>query len=333
MKRALFLIIPCISFVVGCPDTPQALATESSQNPSESVSLDKGITRGPRGRKGRKGKHGKHGKQGPRGFVGLVGTTGPTGPTGPTGIQGNTGPTGPIGPTGNNGPTGPTGPQGATGPMGIQGPIGKPGPLVNEFHTYALEEFISGGVTSGTIGALGWSTTTGAGISYIAAEQNHPGIVRMAPTEVGLSTLYLSPNFTTDPSDDFDFRTIIRPRGATYLASLRVGLGHNLLGLPDSGIYFEYTSSSSNWQAVVKQGGSVLGSQDTGVSFVSGAWYNFRIQRTSNGISFFIDDALVSTITTDPTDPLSVFVQSNLTSLGFTADVDYMSIQWPTLCR
>lgn len=332
MKRSLFFTISVISMVCCSFEGPEAFASDVQGTPSEGFSLEKGLTRGRRGRKGRKGKKGKRGKRGPRGFIGRIGPMGPKGRHGPIGIQGPVGPIGPKGAIGSPGPTGPTGPAGIQGPTGPVGPMGEPGPLTDESHTYALEEFVSGGLNSGTFGALGWSSTDEAGISYIPAEQDHPGILRMRPTVTGLSSIYLSPNFVTDTADDFELRFIIRPGDLTGIWSFRVGFGNNMPNAPLSGIYFEKNLSSSNWQIITLDGGT--NTIDTGIPVTATSWYNLRIKRTVTGLSFFINGTAFDPLNSDiPAGPLNAFVQADLQALGFNVDIDYMSIQWPTLSR
>ena len=333
MKRALFTTISVISMALCCFDGPQAFAADTGNEPSDSFSFEKGLTRGSRGRKGRKGKHGKRGKRGCRGFIGRIGPTGPHGPQGPIGIQGPVGPVGPVGPAGSQGPTGAQGPAGDTGPMGPVGPAGEAGPIVDESHTYALEEFVSGGINSGTFGALGWSATDEAGITYIPAEQDHPGILRMHPTATGLSSLFLSSSFVTDPADDFELRFIVRPGTLVGLTSFRVGLGDYLPNAPISGIYFEKNLASINWQIITIDGPTVS-TIDSGILFNPTSWYNLKIKRNGTGLSFSINGIPFDPLNNDiPSAPLNVFAQADLSALGFSADIDYMSIQWPTLSR
>lgn len=332
MKRALFSAISVVSMICCSFESPDAFASDVQAPSQEFFSLEKGLTRGRRGRKGRKGKRGKRGKRGPRGYVGKIGPIGPKGRQGPIGIQGPVGPMGPKGATGSAGPSGATGPTGPAGAMGPVGPMGEPGPLTDERHTYALEEFVSGGLTSGTFGALGWSSTDEAGISYIPAEQDHPGILRMYPTLTGLSSFYLSPNFVTDTADEFDLTFIVRPGNLTGIWSFRVGLGNNLPNAPLSGIYFEKNDSSPYWQIIIKDGGT--STLVTNIPVTATSWYNLRIKRTVAGLSFFINGTAFDPINGNiPVGPLNAFVQTDLQNLGFKIDIDYMSIQWPTLSR
>ena len=91
---------------------------------------------------------------------------------------------------------------------------------------------------------------------------------------------------------------------STALERFTVRTGFFSIALPNTivqAIGFEYDDSQNGgrWQAITSDG--VETSVDTGILVVAGDWYkhSFIINRAATEVKFFIDDVLVTTITTN----------------------------------
>ena len=264
------------------------------------------------GPQGPQGVPGPVGPQGPQGFTGVTGPTGPQGVPGATGPQGLQGITGPAGPQGFPGPTGPQGPQGLTGmtgPMGLQGvqgvagpagPQGVPGAMGDPSNTCQVEEFLSGGSTSGTIGALGW--TTNVSVSATRDGANAPGVLRLLTISGGTAYLSLeadtsSPAGSIFPNMPFDVTWIFRRQTPAVPTIFRMGFVSDVAGhAPADGLYFDGQTDGSGtlrWVAMTRAAG-VENPTETGI-VDDNTYHRFRIRRTSGGeTEYLIDNVQVA---------------------------------------
>lgn len=113
------------------------------------------------------------------------------------------------------------------------------------------------------------------------------------------------------------------------------GLNNAFAAEPTDGFYFLYDrlNRGDNWIAVSAEDG-VYTRTDTGIPVVAGQWYHLYAvcNATATSIEYYIDGALVATITTniaDTSDPLGVSV-SMLKSAGTTARtslIDYFAAE------
>jgi len=237
---------------------------------------------------------------------------GPQGPTGPTGPQGPIGPAGPQGATGQTGPQGPAGPQGVQGP---QGPQGSSADLDNPYTTCQVEEFMSGGTASGTIGNLGWSSNGTAWYGQTPSPFN-PGVIELQGS--GLLNLRLVPEVKGPFNyvgvvfpDPLAYNTNVVPR-TKWIARSRSSLNPAFSGYvwrmgfmddvnanpPTTGIYFEVrpVGSRFKWFAVIRADGSEAFAADTGAE-EDADFQVFEIRRnaTNNSWEFAVNGALAAT--------------------------------------
>lgn len=263
----------------------------------------------------------------------------PPGPRGFPGAAGDSGQDGATGATGPTGPAGPTGPTGATGATGAAGSISAPGRYIQDegggvygfYYDKAYNDlrdcFIGGNLTSGSIGELGWSTTTTGTTSLtrmFPPVSNHPGVIRVSVggSATGRRSVHMGPlssdTVFTDALEHCDwlFRTSSLVAGATNHRSLFMGFGENIdndfLGLQSLGFLCfpgndkGLGAASDNWLAYTRNGGGgvLQTTVDTGVAATATTdWRHFRISRTTAGgtvYRYYIDDMVtpVATIST-----------------------------------
>ena len=296
---------------------------------------------GPQGLQGVPGATGPQGLQGVPGATGPQGLQGVPGATGPQGLQGVPGATGPQGLQGVPGATGAQGPQGIQGVQGVQGPPGPQGPpgiLSDPTMTCAVEEFLSGGTTSGTIGVLGW--TTNAGVSITRDGPNAPGVLRLSMQSGHAAYLTLNPA-TTPPvgsiftDTPFDITWIFRRQTASLPLMFRMGLMSEVdAHAPLDGIYLETLTDGASplrWVATTRADG-VENVTETGI-LEDNTYHRFRIRRTAVGeIEFLIDNVQVALhpSTIDPAVSMTVVLQ---VSAGTVVLSDYVSLCFNGLNR
>lgn len=190
-----------------------------------------------------------------------------------------------------------------------------------------VDRFIGGNLTSGSIGELGWSTTTTGttALTRLTGVSKHPGIVRLSSG--GAATGRLSIHFGPASASgiflnaldycDFLIRTSSLVAGATNTRSITFGFGSDIdaafLGTDSVGfIAFPGTdvglgAASNNWTCFSRSGGggALQTTTTSGVTATATTdWKHFRIKRNLIGTAsyiFYIDDMVtpVATITTN----------------------------------
>ncbi len=188
------------------------------------------------------------------------------------------------------------------------------------------DEFMTGAVSSGTIGHLGWFTTGGT-ISNIS-ELNEPGIIRKDTSAVSGTTSSLLLSGTQGNISYLNSRSVIwRARLNTNDANttIRIGESNGCTVSPvSSGAYFERLDGETNWFAVTRNAG-VQTRTDTGVAAGTDFAYFSYINNVGTSYSFFINDVLVATHTTNIfpgfTSPCAQI--TNSTAAAKTFDVGY----------
>jgi|SRR5688572_12584442 len=264
------------------------------------------------------------------------GTVGPTGPAGPTGAPG---PTGPAGTDGVAGATGPTGPTGAAADIAL---------LARNTQFVVVDHFDSVGgtlsVTSGNVidvltGTGSWTAQATAGTGTISAlngEADHPGIMRLTSGNVsgnaigiyrGVKSTTFAPPILANQV--FRVQFIIRlPSIANVL--LQVGLQSAVSNAATDWIRFFYDTTVSAEMVVSTKAANV---ETTPVSIgVPGTdWMRLTIEQEVIGtINFYLEDTLVSTMTTNV--PGGVSLTPILRVLTRTAatksvDVDFHALE------
>ena len=150
-----------------------------------------------------------------------------------------------------------------------------------------VEDFYSNTLTTGLLGDLDWRFTNGS-VSEIAADANHPGIIRRtsAATSANVASLYLgsvvtSALFRWDQFEECTF--IFKMESLATNASYRFGITNQAgSSAPGIGVYIEgaVSSGSGNWVPVIKNGSSVTGSINSWA--ISTNWAKIKIRRISS---------------------------------------------------
>ncbi|MEZ5356546.1 MAG: hypothetical protein R2762_28255 [Bryobacteraceae bacterium] len=177
---------------------------------------------------------------------------------------------------------------------------------------WAVEDFLTGNVTSGNLGAMGISRNsvgTSGSVSYPASPAGHPGVLRLTTAATASSGEWISagsvfsPYFSVASADwaatEWDVQAILSPgANSTTLSNLRMrtGLGNGASTATGSlGIFVRYDTALGDttlrYQICGSVGGCGLAASgadsqvaDSGVTPVAGAWYRIRIRRVSNGV-------------------------------------------------
>jgi hypothetical protein len=181
--------------------------------------------------------------------------------------------------------------------------------LLGRYRTFWFEEFMTGGVETGEIGMMNWEAVSANGGSTTAqaATAGRPGQYRVTcgnTLAAGRSTLYLGQSVVQLGGGAIEIECGINigqvPDG-TNTFSIEAGLGDTPSGTTTDGVYFLFDRavSTTNWQGR-SVSNSVGTNSDTGVAIASG-WVAFKIiiDDTAAEVKYYINDALVATITTN----------------------------------
>lgn len=153
------------------------------------------------------------------------------------------------------------------------------------------DRFLSSGVSSGSIGNVGWTeTNSAAGTNLrVAGALNKPGVFRQVTGAVSGNNkrLHLGLNAsdgTIAPGtfDRFSFLVAI-PTITTVL--VRLGLAQDLsaAGGGTAGAYFEFDPTlSANWRTVTRQA-SVSTANASAIAVTAGNWYLLDARREDSG--------------------------------------------------
>ena len=217
---------------------------------------------------------------------------------------------------------------------------------VNEKDSYILpdpsfvsvvDDFIhSGGVTSGTIGELGWTwykNATATLTHYTVV--GHPGCVYITtPNASDIGSIYANPSQYMFLSGVTEYRQVWVMREPTTdvgTMDVRFGIMDNVTyAAVANGIYFELDAggtSATNWVARTYSASSNTDT-DTGVAYSVAGWKKFEIWYTAAAVKFYINGALVATHTTNiptTTDMMPCWSQLYQTGTG-NSIIDYYSM-------
>jgi hypothetical protein len=251
-----------------------------------------------------------------------------------------------AGTTGATGPTGPTGPTGATGPTG---PNATAALLATNLQMVVVDHFDSVGGTA-TIaagsandvltGSGNWtseSTSGSGGVTSVAGELNHPGILRLSSssTSGALSALHRGLKNTTHPAPIFA-NQVFRVQFIVRLPSvaqcrLIVGLAApSWFSTTDSMLMTFDTNVGTDWVCSTSASGSATSTPNT-ASTVSTNWVRLTIQQTTVGtVEFYVDSTLIATRTTNV--PAAVALQPTIivgtrTSSPKSVDIDFFALE------
>jgi hypothetical protein len=134
----------------------------------------------------------------------------------------------------------------------------------------------------------GWTaeTTSGGSAAWVAAEPQHPGLVRIATVSGAANDVWLlskSAPYTANPvhpAESFEGVYLFRLNGAQPgNQTVRVGLFGAQAAQPADGIYFEKLPSDSSWYGVSRAGG--VETRSAAVAAVSANWIAVAIRRVN----------------------------------------------------
>lgn len=191
------------------------------------------------------------------------------------------------------------------------------------------EDFISGPLTTGQIGLMGWQAVGGSSL-LLTSEANHPGIFQRNTSAVANTVTTLSHYFgiaTAWEATTYEVRWIVRPNNTDANATWRFGSMSSFVSNPPAfGVYFEKIGAETNWFTVSRVS-AVQERQDTGIAIVEGAWYNFRVVVTALSVKFYLNHVLVATHTTNiPTFGQAAVQGVNLAAEAKTVDIDFCEV-------
>lgn len=203
------------------------------------------------------------------------------------------------------------------------------------------EDFLSGSTEVGEIGILNW-TSSATTSTVVAAEEDHPGIYRIATntTSGNIARLHLGGAATDGMfyAGDLDRLTaVIRPQNNTNM-KIKFGLFQSTsdTGGGTDGIYFDFsTLVGPEWYCTTRAS-STSTSQATLTAVSAATWYKLDIVRNGVNIDFYIDDALVATNTTNiPLGALNVGFQVECRDTGNakSIDIDFFRLKSQALNR
>ena len=198
------------------------------------------------------------------------------------------------------------------------------------------DDFISGTISNGTIGALGWSFQN-FGPQAITPTLNHPGLVGLVSTNVAgvVNSLYMGQSATVgticpNNFDDFAFEYRENAAGITDYDQ-RVGMMQVAnSATPSSWIGFEKLSTDTNWFFVSRNSGTQT-RVDTGVVGGVTDWMSMRVRRiSSTEYRASINGSTEVPVTTNVINPsISLLPVVMIVLTGSTArrvDIDYFAL-------
>lgn len=178
----------------------------------------------------------------------------------------------------------------------------------------------------------GWTVSTLAGGgtgSWIAAEANHPGLVRIQTSASGTSDVYLlskSSPYTSnpmDPAEAFSGVYLFRVNGTQpdTAQTIRVGLMGDFAAQPGNGIYLEKLVADTEWFGVTRAGAAQTRSASVGsvtngwtalaIRRVDGTTVGFRVAASISGLSAATEQTLTSTVPAASLFPAFVMVNGS----------------------
>ena len=207
--------------------------------------------------------------------------------------------------------------------------------ILNEDSVIIKDEFLSGLLTTGSIGELGWNLT-GTGGTITNTDTTRTGSITLTTpaTSANSAIITLKPASTTTGMTDFasewDMTWIVKIPTITSDDWFVFTLSYS----SDNSKYAGFqVNTYSTWRAVNKDTSAT--NTDTGITATAGQWYKLRAKRTSTTIQYYIDDVLVATNSTNlPTgqgQPRAI-VYNGLSSARYIV-IDYFSLRIPSLTR
>jgi hypothetical protein len=197
---------------------------------------------------------------------------------------------------------------------------------------YVKDDFGVGTAATGAIGELRWtlaSPATGALQTVIVGNLGHFRVGSSATLNaIGAITLRATGG-ALQTTPDFDMRWVLRLGQASDTATIvRMGSVATATGNPPTdGIYFEKLAADTAWFAVCRNA-SAQTRNVTGVN-TDANFHRFEIVRRGAAVMFYIDGALVSTISTSnvPNAAQSIVAQvGNNVAVEKFIDIDFFDL-------
>lgn len=211
-----------------------------------------------------------------------------------------------------------------------------PSPLV----TLSIrEDFVTGHVTTGTIGALGWIFAGGTAAAQ-APEDEHPGILRRdTSTTINTVAYTCLRTAVTDgvllASEFFDLTCVFRLNTTDTDTRLRIGLSSNLsVDGPVSAIYLEKKAADTQLFGCVRNASTE--SRTAALATSDTSWHKIRIRRiNATTVGFTLDALTEVTLATNVPD-VAVNVGAQITTIAAaskTLDLDFFGLTVTALVR
>ena len=176
------------------------------------------------------------------------------------------------------------------------------GSISNSRHVntiYEYDAFLSGTITSGSIGKLNWSMTQ-TNSSVTDQGTSRPGSIRLvtgATTNDNVKICWKSCTATEgllDYANNFEGTFIINPTttstGVQYYAGFTITGSANTL--------YVYNAAGGSYWRFYSHTASGTTDTETSVAYSSGSWYKFKIKKVGSTAYLFYNDVLVDTRTT-----------------------------------
>jgi hypothetical protein len=192
------------------------------------------------------------------------------------------------------------------------------------------DDFISGGLTNGYIGELGWYSSIVP--TFVDSVANHPGIRRETTTAANTSSaaLYLGTVATSNViqnNEQWDFTFIL---SVNALSGIDVFVGAmDSFSATNTTLQdrygFAFNSTNSNKWMMVTGDGTNYTMTNTSTTVVASTWYKLRVGQTALGVDYYINDVYAGTVTTSLPDTLlnvGFFVRNYLGAAKYI-DIDY----------
>jgi hypothetical protein len=163
-----------------------------------------------------------------------------------------------------------------------------------------------------------------------ASEAGHSGIIRGGTGTTNLGACNIAYRGIWMGTNDWVYETSLRIQTlstATERFTLFFQFG---TGTTDSiRLFYSDNVNSGKWQAET-YASSVSTTQDTGITVAINTWYNLKIVRLSNVITFYINGSLVATISTNVPSSFDtnagVFLTKTVGTTTRTCDFDYVKL-------
>lgn len=203
---------------------------------------------------------------------------------------------------------------------------------------YMVDDFVNGGLTTGIIGALGWTLTgTGGTATYVAAEADAPGILKLTGATTGFAAGLSLAAFPFKASATGQLYMACRFRIPTALTNREVRIGFTdaapTAARPANGVYLEYDAAvdSDDWlvTGTVASAATARTAANAIAAPAFGTMYVAEILVTTVDAKVYLDGELVADdpLTAIPTSALSPFVYVGDGTNGATLDVDYVVVK------